>query len=193
MFAPYISFDPRCSFHGLSINSISAFSLRFSYSLTFSPQVLEFQKGTLQNLFWKKFGCGSCTGDLFVCLNNTDCAIPNSKCKNNGGTIGCDIGIQLAFSGTDKNDAVLNSWYEVANLRQYSLYALYSGIRDSITSPFTNLFWDFKVYYLYSLTRKLSIHLCMKLTIQLEGEKYVWVVKENVEILGRKTYIVYWN
>ncbi|XP_073158261.1 uncharacterized protein [Henckelia pumila] len=111
-----------------------------SHTITSFTLVLEFQKGTLQNLFWKKFGCGSCTGDLLVCLNNTDCAIPNSKCKNNGGTIGCDIGIQLAFSGTDKNDEVLNSWYEVANLRQYSLYGLYSDLRDSITSQFTNLF-----------------------------------------------------
>lgn len=52
----------------------------------------------------------------------------------------CDLGIQLAFSGTDKNDNVLNSWYEVGNLRQYSLYALYSDLRDSFTAPFTNLF-----------------------------------------------------
>ena len=104
-------------------------------------QVLEFQKGTLQNLFWKKYGCDACSGDSFVCMNNTDCAIRNSKCKGNGGSLDCNIGIQLAFSGTDKNDDVLNSWYEVSNLRQYSLYALYSDLRDSLTSPFKNLFW----------------------------------------------------
>lgn len=102
-------------------------------------QVLEFQKGTLQNLFWKKFGCGSCPGD-FVCLNNTDCAIPNSKCKGNGGSIACDMGVQLAFSGTDKYDQVFNSWYEVANLRQYSLFGLYSNLRDTLTSSFDGLF-----------------------------------------------------
>jgi len=102
--------------------------------------VLEFKNGILQNLFWKKFGCSSCNGDSFICLNNTDCAIPNSKCKVNGGSMPCDLGIQLAFSGTDKNDNVLNSWYEVGNLRQYSLYALYSDLRSSLTAPFTNLF-----------------------------------------------------
>ncbi|KAL3538917.1 hypothetical protein ACH5RR_002283 [Cinchona calisaya] len=111
-----------------------------SQTVTSFTLVLEFQKGTLQNLFWKKYGCDACSGDSFVCINNTDCAIPNSKCKGNGGSIDCNIGIQLAFSGTDKNDNVLNSWYEVSNLRQYSLFALYSGLRDSLTSPFKNLF-----------------------------------------------------
>ncbi|KAI3446047.1 hypothetical protein Pfo_002712 [Paulownia fortunei] len=120
--------------------SIPVFVADNSHTITSFTLVLEFQKGTLQNLFWKKFGCGSCTGGSFVCLNNTDCAVPNSKCKGNGGSIGCDLGVQLAFSGTDKNDNVLNSWYEVANLRQYSLYALYSNLRNSLTSPFQNLF-----------------------------------------------------
>ncbi|KAK6159417.1 hypothetical protein DH2020_006731 [Rehmannia glutinosa] len=120
--------------------SLPVFVSDSSHTITSFTLVLEFQKGTLQNLFWKKFGCGSCTESPFVCLNNTDCAIPNSKCKNKGGSMACDLGIQLAFSGTDKNDNVLNSWYEVANLRQYSLYALYSNLRNSVTSPFQGLF-----------------------------------------------------
>ncbi|KAL2477212.1 hypothetical protein Fot_46226 [Forsythia ovata] len=120
--------------------SVPVFVTDNSNTVTSFTLVLEFKDGILQNLYWKKFGCGSCTGDSFICLNNTDCAIPNSKCKGNGGSMPCDLGIQLAFSGTDKNDNVLNSWYEVGNLRQYSLYALYSGLRDSLTSPFTNLF-----------------------------------------------------
>ncbi|KAL6522618.1 hypothetical protein OROMI_031576 [Orobanche minor] len=120
--------------------SVPVFVADNSHTVTNFTLVLEFQKGTLQNLFWKKFGCGSCNGSSFVCLNNTDCAVPNSKCKINGGSIDCDLGIQLAFSGTDKNENVLNSWYEVANLRQYSLYALYSNVKDSLTSPFGNLF-----------------------------------------------------
>ncbi|CAH9081785.1 unnamed protein product [Cuscuta europaea] len=111
-----------------------------NYVITSHTLVLEFQKGTLQNLYWKKFGCGSCNGDPFVCLNNTDCAISIGKCDGNGGTIDCSLSIQLAFSGTDKNGDVFNSWYEVKNLRQYSLYALYSGLRNSITDPFRNLF-----------------------------------------------------
>uniref|UniRef100_A0A6N2LAI2 Expp1 protein n=1 Tax=Salix viminalis TaxID=40686 RepID=A0A6N2LAI2_SALVM len=92
--------------------------------------VLEFQKGTLQNLYWKKFGCQSCSKD-FVCLNGQDCALPLSKCKGNGGASDCNLSIQLTFSGTDKNLEALNSWYEVSNLRQYSLYGLYSRLIDS--------------------------------------------------------------
>ncbi|XWS67975.1 hypothetical protein CRYUN_Cryun04dG0050500 [Craigia yunnanensis] len=99
-------------------NTITSFTL-----------VLEFQQGTLQNLYWKSFGCDSCSGESAVCLNKQDCAIPTSKC----GPTGCSLGIQLAFSGKDKNLEALNSWYEVNNLRQYSLYGLYSDLRNSIT------------------------------------------------------------
>ncbi|PIA52391.1 hypothetical protein AQUCO_01000336v1 [Aquilegia coerulea] len=105
--------------------------------------VLEFQKGTLQNLFWKSSGCDSCSGKSnFVCLNHTDCAIPVSNCKGLGsGSIDCNVGIQLAFSGTDKDHEVLNSWYEVKNLRQYSLYGLYSDLKDSLTNQFFSNFF----------------------------------------------------
>ncbi|XP_028102080.1 uncharacterized protein LOC114301316 [Camellia sinensis] len=67
-------------------------------------------------------------------------AIPTSNCKGSGGAVDCNLGIQFAFSGTDKNKEVLNSWYEVANLRQYSLFALYSNLRETLTGPFGNLF-----------------------------------------------------
>ncbi|XP_057787502.1 uncharacterized protein LOC131004762 [Salvia miltiorrhiza] len=107
--------------------SLPVFVADNDHTVTSFTMVLEFQKGTLQNLYWKKFGCDSCTGSSFVCLNNTDCTIKNSNCRSNGGSTDCDVGIQLAFSGTDKNDNVLNSWYEVAKLRQYSLSGLYSG------------------------------------------------------------------
>ncbi|KAF2305854.1 hypothetical protein GH714_008429 [Hevea brasiliensis] len=100
--------------------------------------VLEFQKGTLQNLYWKNFGCGSCSHG-FICLNGKDCAIQSSRCRIHGGPIDCNLGIQLAFSGTDRNLESLNSWYEVSNLRQYSLYGLYSDLRDSI-NQFTGKF-----------------------------------------------------
>ncbi|XP_019169019.1 PREDICTED: uncharacterized protein LOC109164916 isoform X2 [Ipomoea nil] len=111
-----------------------------SHIITSHTLVLEFQKGILQNLYWKKFGCASCNGDSFICLNNTDCAVQINKCHGNGGSIDCNLSIQLAFSGTDKSDDVFNSWYEVKNLKQYSLYALYSNLRNSITNPFQNLF-----------------------------------------------------
>ncbi|XP_022148528.1 uncharacterized protein LOC111017155 [Momordica charantia] len=104
-----------------------------SNTITSFTLVLEFQKGTLQNLFWKKFGCDKCTGDYSVCLDNQDCAVPNTKCKFNGGSIDCNLSIQLAFSGTDRNLEVLNSWFEVDNLRRYSLYKLFSDVRDTIS------------------------------------------------------------
>ncbi|XP_071721649.1 uncharacterized protein [Rutidosis leptorrhynchoides] len=106
-----------------------------THTITSFTLVLEFQQGTLQNLYWKSFGCESCVGDSSVCLNNQDCAVPNSKCKNNhgGGSVDCDIGIQLTFSGMDRNLEALNSWYEVNNLRRFSLYGLYSGISDAVT------------------------------------------------------------
>ncbi|KAF8088876.1 hypothetical protein N665_0528s0033 [Sinapis alba] len=103
--------------------------------------VLEFQKGRLENLFWKKDGCSKCTGDAkFVCLNKEECAIKRQSCKNQGGQVDCSLGIQLAFSGTDKHYTALNSWYEVANLKQYSLYGLYSNLKDSLSSQFSNIF-----------------------------------------------------
>ncbi|KAL5562529.1 hypothetical protein UlMin_032276 [Ulmus minor] len=102
-----------------------------SHIITSFTLVLEFHSGTLQNLYWKKFGCKACSGDPFICLNNQDCAVPTSKCKSQGGPIDCNISIQLTFSGTDKNLNALNSWYEVENLRQFSLFGLFSNIRDS--------------------------------------------------------------
>ncbi|KAJ0249443.1 Expp1 protein [Hirschfeldia incana] len=103
--------------------------------------VLEFQKGRLQNLFWKKDGCSKCSGNAkFVCLNKEQCAIRRQSCKNQGGQVDCSLGVQLAFSGTDKHYTAMNSWYEVANLQQYSLYGLYSNLKNSLSSQFSNFF-----------------------------------------------------
>ncbi|CAL5377278.1 unnamed protein product [Camellia sinensis] len=110
--------------------SVPIFVADMTNTVTSFTLVLEFQKGTLQDLYWKKFGC----------VNHTDCAIPTSNCIGNGGAVDCNLGIQLAFSGTDKNEEVLNSWYEVANLRQHSLLTLYSNLRETLTGPFSNLF-----------------------------------------------------
>ncbi|KAH0934765.1 hypothetical protein HID58_011882 [Brassica napus] len=105
-----------------------------SHTITSFTLVMEFQRGVLQNLFWNNFGCDSCKGgSSSVCLNGTDCAVPTAKCKANGGEANCNIGIQVAFSGTDKNLESLNSWYEVRNLRQYSLTDLYANAVNSLT------------------------------------------------------------
>ncbi|WOL08935.1 hypothetical protein Cni_G17688 [Canna indica] len=121
--------------------SLPVFIGNGTYVVTSFTLALEFHKGTLRNLYWKRDGCASCSGkSAFVCLNNQVCAIRASSCKTQGGTVDCSIGIQLAFSGTDKHDSVLNSWYEVSNLRQYSLYGLYSNLKDSLTSQYNKLF-----------------------------------------------------
>lgn len=121
--------------------SLPAFIANGTYIVTSFTLVLEFQKGRLQNLYWKRDGCASCSGkSSFVCLNKQDCAIRTSSCKNRGGSVDCSLGIQLAFSGTDKHLTALNSWYEVENLRQYSLYGLYSNLKNSLTSQYNNFF-----------------------------------------------------
>ncbi|KAF5750597.1 hypothetical protein HS088_TW03G00936 [Tripterygium wilfordii] len=121
--------------------SIPAFVANTTYTVTSFTLVLEYKKGRLQNLYWKRDGCAKCSGNSnFVCLNGQDCAIRTSNCKNHGGSVDCSLGIQLAFSGTDKHFSVFNSWYEVENLRQYSLYGLYSNLRDSLTSQYNNFF-----------------------------------------------------
>ncbi|XP_054786354.1 uncharacterized protein LOC129292747 [Prosopis cineraria] len=135
------SFDPAKSggfmvaFAGHQYAAISA-PVMFSdnsHTITSFTLILEFKEGTLQNLIWKSFGCEGCSGES-VCLNNQDCAVTASKCQNNG-VGGCNIGIQLAFTGTDKNLNVLNSWYQVRKLRLYSLPSLFSDLPDSIISP----------------------------------------------------------
>ncbi|ERN01379.1 hypothetical protein AMTR_s00002p00262020 [Amborella trichopoda] len=121
--------------------STPSFVANSTYIVTSFTLVLEFKKGTLQNLYWKRDGCKSCKGNPnFTCLNFQDCAIKRSSCKGHGGSVDCSLGIQMAFSGTDKHEVVLNSWYEVDKLRQYSLYGLYSNLRDSLTSQFNNIF-----------------------------------------------------
>ncbi|CAL4919441.1 unnamed protein product [Urochloa decumbens] len=111
-----------------------------SYTVTSFTLVLEFQKGRLTNLFWKDGDCSSCSGRAdFACVDKS-CAVKTTSCKGKGGQVDCSLGIQLAFSGTDNHEAVLNSWYEVSKLRQYSLFGLFSNLKDSLTSQFSGFF-----------------------------------------------------
>lgn len=96
--------------------------------------VLDFNKGRLQSLLWKSDGCSSCDGNsAFVCLKGQDCAIPLTSCKIQGGKVDCSLSFQTSFSGSDKHDRVFNSWYEIGHLHQYSLYGLYSNLKNSLT------------------------------------------------------------
>ncbi|KAG8097671.1 hypothetical protein GUJ93_ZPchr0013g36228 [Zizania palustris] len=130
----------------LTINTTTGFNPASSggYMVAFAVSsftlVLEFKKGRLENLHWKKDGCGACSGKSnFVCFGKQTCAIRTQSCKSQG-PVDCSIGIQLAFSGTDKHASVLNSWYEVSNLRQYSLYGLYSNLKDTMSGQFNKFF-----------------------------------------------------
>lgn len=142
-------------------------------------QVLEFQRGTLQNLYWKNFGCDACSGHS-ICLSNQSCAVPTSKCSSSGGPTDCSLSIQLAFSGTDKNLNALNSWYEVENLRQYSLYGLFSDIRDSITGQNGKPFWACVagiMAVVCMMSSKLSgvFHVPVKITHFLQEAIHFWL------------------
>ncbi|KAI6673959.1 hypothetical protein NL676_001865, partial [Syzygium grande] len=111
-FSPASSGGYMVAFAGrkYAARSLPAFVANSTYTVTSFTLVLEFQKGRLQNLYWKRDGCSSCSGNSsFVCLNNQDCALKTSDCKNGGGSVDCSLGIQLAFSGTDKHFSVLNS------------------------------------------------------------------------------------
>ncbi|XP_006651640.2 uncharacterized protein LOC102702926 [Oryza brachyantha] len=120
--------------------STPTFVSNSSFTVSSFTLVLEFNKGRLQNLHWKKDGCGACAkSSNLVCLGKQTCAFRTQSCKSQG-PVDCSIGIQLAFSGTDKHESVLNSWYEVSNLRQYSLYGLYSNLKDTLSGQFNKFF-----------------------------------------------------
>lgn len=112
-----------------------------AHIITSFTLVLDFSKGRLQSFLWKSDGCSSCSGDsAFVCLNKTDCAIPLSSCKTRGGKVDCSLSFQTSFSGSDVHDRVFNSWYEINNLHQYSLYGVFSNLKDSLTSQYSKYF-----------------------------------------------------
>ncbi|XP_047092727.1 uncharacterized protein LOC124704506 [Lolium rigidum] len=121
--------------------SLPVFVSNSSYSVTAFTLVFEFQKGILQNLFWKADGCSSCSSNSdFACVDES-CAIKTSSCRGRGnGQVDCSPGIQLAFSGTDKHEDVFNSWYEVSKLKQYSLFGLFSNLKDSLAGQFSQFF-----------------------------------------------------
>ncbi|KAM1262522.1 hypothetical protein ACFX13_028309 [Malus domestica] len=96
--------------------SLPTFVANGTYTVTTFTLVLEFNKGRLQNLYWKKDRCSKCSGSSdFVCLNNQNCAFKTSSCKNHGGSVDCSIIIQLAFFGTNKHLSVLNSWRSMSS------------------------------------------------------------------------------
>ncbi|XP_078443714.1 expp1 protein [Wolffia australiana] len=121
------------AFVGNAVHTITSFTL-----------VLEFEKGRLQNMLWKKDGCSKCSGNStkspLVCLNGLGCAAKTENCKRIGSNFDCSLSIQVAFSGTDKHYNALNSWYEISKLSQYSLYSLYSDLKSSVSNQISQFF-----------------------------------------------------
>jgi hypothetical protein len=103
-------------------------------------QVLDFDTGRLKTPLWKSDGCKACQGNSsFVCVHG-ECAIPSKYCKGSGGVEDCSLSIQLTWSGTDQRYQVLNSWYQINNLGQYSLYNLYSNLMSSLSNQYNSYF-----------------------------------------------------
>lgn len=122
--------------------SVPTFIGNGSFVVTSFTLVLEFQKGRLQNLYWKTDGCSRCPGNSkdLVCVNGLHCAFKTDVCLGQRGDVDCSLGFQVAFSGTDKHYTALNSWYEISNLRQYSLFGLFSDLKNSLTDKFNGWF-----------------------------------------------------
>jgi hypothetical protein len=108
-------------------------------------QVMNFDKGRLMHLLWKNDKCKSCAGNnsTFVCLNGEQCAIRSSACNSGDPKtkVDCSLTIQLTFSGTDKFQNTLNTWFELSKIQQYSLFQLYSNLRNTLTSQYHLYFW----------------------------------------------------
>ncbi|KAH9554570.1 hypothetical protein CY35_08G070300 [Sphagnum magellanicum] len=111
-----------------------------SYHITSLSMVLEFDTGRLKTPIWKSDGCQACQGvSPFVCVNG-ECAIRSQDCKRSGGVQDCSLSIQLTWAGTDRRYQVFNSWYQINSLGQYSLYKLYTSLKDSLTKQYNSIF-----------------------------------------------------
>lgn len=120
--------------------SVPQFLANSSYHITSLSLVLDFDTGRLKTPLWKSDGCKACQGNSsFVCVHG-ECAIPSKYCKGSGGTEDCSLSIQLTWSGTDQRYQVLNSWYQINNLGQYSLYNLYSNLMSSLSNQYNSYF-----------------------------------------------------
>jgi hypothetical protein len=111
-----------------------------SYHITSLSMVLEFDTGRLKTPIWKSDGCQACQGvSPFLCVNG-ECAIRSQDCKRSGGVQDCSLSIQLTWAGTDRRYQVFNSWYQINSLGQYSLYKLYTSLKDSLTKQYNSIF-----------------------------------------------------
>ncbi|XWS52778.1 hypothetical protein CRYUN_Cryun11dG0101600 [Craigia yunnanensis] len=110
---------------------IPAFVANSTYTGTSFTLVLESQKGRLQNqeqnqelILEERWMCFMRRQIQFCLPQQTRLCYRNIRLQKLRGFCRLQPWDTASFSGTDKHLAVLNSWYEVENLRQYSLYSL---------------------------------------------------------------------
>ncbi|GAQ81596.1 hypothetical protein KFL_000850120 [Klebsormidium nitens] len=101
--------------------------------------VLDFNRGKLRNILWKNEDCKTC--EKQYCFNNRNCAVPQATCDQSRGTDPnrCRLALQVAFSGTDKNMVPMQSWYQIAQLKQYSITGLYGQAVDNFNAAIGNV------------------------------------------------------
>ncbi|GBG45181.1 hypothetical protein CBR_g78629 [Chara braunii] len=101
--------------------------------------IVNLDKGKLESFRWKRESCRFC-GDG-QCISYFDgypdaqssCAFDRStsqQCKE--APMRCELAIQVTWAGTDKDSAVLKSWYQVDSLGKYSLSDLYVKAETSV-------------------------------------------------------------
>ncbi|BFI23131.1 hypothetical protein MPTK1_Vg00265 [Marchantia polymorpha subsp. ruderalis] len=101
--------------------------------------IMEFDTGFLKNFTWKDDDCTTCGAKSNMCLDN-NCVSSDDICSADvSSNNSCSFGINLAFSGTDKQKQTLRSWYQVANTEKFSLSAIYLKAKKDITSSINNI------------------------------------------------------
>ncbi|EFJ23265.1 hypothetical protein SELMODRAFT_415872 [Selaginella moellendorffii] len=102
--------------------------------------VIELKKGVLKNLLWKDDKCASCGGKTSASCFQGACSTSESTCLDPSSTIAsvkgadpCRFAINVAFSGTDKNNVVMDSWYQVKSMEQYSITSLFGQAGNALS------------------------------------------------------------
>lgn len=140
-FNPEYSGGYGVAYAGIRYAAVSkpVFLANGSYHVSSLSLVMNFDEGRLLNLLWKNDKCASCKGKntRFVCLNGEQCAIKSSLCNGDPRIrVDCSLTVQLTFSGTDKYQEMLKSWYQLDSIQQYSLFALYSNLKRTLTTQY---------------------------------------------------------
>eukprot|EP01083_Nonionella_stella_P158645 516602_1 len=86
-------------------------------------------KGVALSVTWDENACSLCGSSDCV---DDNCCTPHSTCLT---SVDCDIKIYLGWSGTDINDATLQSKDNfLSNFRRYSAASLYNDVTQSASN-----------------------------------------------------------